>query len=283
MPRGRSSGPARAAPKRGSLTVVGTGFLVGGMVPILARDAIVRAEKLLYSVGDPVTQHWLASLNPTAESLNDAYAPGKPRRETYREMAERILAPVRRGKRVCAAFYGHPGILVDPTHQALRRAREEGYPARMLPGISSEDCLWVDLGLDPSGCGWQSFEATDFLVHRRVHDPCSHLVLFQIGSIGVGVYLEKPLWSRRGLKVLTQVLLETYPLHHEVVVYLAAMLPVLEPRLDRLPLGKLAQAEVTVASTLYVPPLEAAPRDAAMLARLGMAKPAGPQKPPPAR
>jgi uncharacterized protein YabN with tetrapyrrole methylase and pyrophosphatase domain len=265
----RSAGTA-AGPKRGSLIVVGTGYLVGGMVPLLARDAIAQAEKLLCSVGDPITQHWLASLNPTAESLNDAYAPGKPRRETYREMAERILAPVRQGKRVCAAFYGHPGILVDPSHLAMRQARQEGYPARMLPGISAEDCLWVDLGLDPSDHGWQSFEATDFLVHRRGHDSRSHLVLFQIGSIGVGVYLQRPLWSRRGLKVLMEVLLESYPPQHEVVVYQAALLPVLQTRLDRLPLGKLARAEVNVASTLYVPPLAPAPRDAVMAARLGI-------------
>ena len=37
-------------------------------------------------------------------------------------MVERILAPVRAGKQVVAAFYGHPGVFVQPSHEAIRRA-----------------------------------------------------------------------------------------------------------------------------------------------------------------
>ena len=40
----------------------------------------------------------------------------------------------------------HPGVYVAPSHETVLRARAEGYPARMLPGISSEDCLFADLG-----------------------------------------------------------------------------------------------------------------------------------------
>ena len=50
------------------------------------------------------------------------------------EMVEEILAAVREGKRVCAVFYGHPGVYVKPSHEAVRRARKEGFEARMLPG-----------------------------------------------------------------------------------------------------------------------------------------------------
>src|SRR5437773_2103233 len=77
-------------------------------------------------------------------------APGKPRRETYAEMVEELLAPVRAGHNVCAAFYGHPGVFVNPGHEAIRRARAEGFPARMLPAVSALDCLVADLGIDPA-------------------------------------------------------------------------------------------------------------------------------------
>jgi len=37
----------------------------------------------------------------------------------------------------------------------------------MLPGISTEDCLYADLGVDPGLIGSQNFEATDFIVSGR--------------------------------------------------------------------------------------------------------------------
>ena len=41
------------------------------------------------------------------------YAEGKSRQDTYREMVGLMLAEVRAGKRVCGAFYGHPGVFAD--------------------------------------------------------------------------------------------------------------------------------------------------------------------------
>ena len=53
-------------------------------------------------------------------------------------MVDRILASVRDGRRTVAAFYGHPGVFAFATHESIRRARAEGYRARMLPGVSAE-------------------------------------------------------------------------------------------------------------------------------------------------
>jgi uncharacterized protein YabN with tetrapyrrole methylase and pyrophosphatase domain len=257
-----------------SLTVVGTGYLIAGQTTPESLAAIGSADKLLYLVADPATRLWLDGLNPTAESLYDAYAEGRPRRDSYREMVERILAPVRRGLAVCAAFYGHPGVFVQPSHEAIRRAREEGYPARMLPGVSAEDCLFADLGVDPARDGCQSFEASDFLVRRRRFDPTSALVLWQVGAIGVSTFLPRAVWSDRGLPVLVEVLGEHYPAAHEVVLYTASGLPVCEPAIERLPLADLARARVPITATLYVPPRERAPIDPEMASRLGLRLPA---------
>src|SRR6185503_14601145 len=104
--------------------------------------------------------------------------------QTYEEMIQRILECVRDGNLTCLACYGHPGVFVYPSHESIRRARAEGYPARMLPGISAEDCLFADLGVDPGTIGCQSYEATDFLMNSRIVDPSSNLVLWQIGVLG---------------------------------------------------------------------------------------------------
>ncbi|HEY6141604.1 MAG TPA: SAM-dependent methyltransferase [Thermoanaerobaculia bacterium] len=253
----------------GSLTVVGTG-IQAGQLTIAARNAIREADKLLYFVTNPIAEGYLHSLNSTAESLARFYGHEKDRLVTYMEMADRILDEVGRGLHVCAAFYGHPGIFVISGNEAIRRARAAGFPARMLPGISAEDCLFADLGIDPATPGCQNFEATDFLVHRRQFDIGASLILWQIGAIGVhdcspGGY--KP----RNLDVLAAYLSGFYGPDHNAIVYEAAALPELGYRAERISLGALADAVVTPMSTLYVDPKNVPrPADAEMIGRLGM-------------
>jgi hypothetical protein len=252
----------------GRLTLVGTGLRISGQVTQEALVAIESAAKLFHLVQDAVTDRWLAGLNPTAESLYDSYREGRPRRETYEEMVERMLAPVRRGLSVCAAFYGHPGVFAMPAHEAIRRARAEGHEAEMLPGISAEDCLIADLGFDPGARGCQSFEATDFLVRHRRFDPASALLLWQVGGLGVADFRPGVAWNPAGVALLARTLAATYGGDHEVVVYEASPYPVVEPLVHRCRLDGLAAAPVTIASTLLVPPLPDRPRDEDLLAQL---------------
>ncbi|MFI1583783.1 hypothetical protein [Embleya sp. NPDC020630] len=79
----------------------------------------------------------------------------------------------------------HPGVFAFPGHEAVRRARLDGIPARMLAGSSAGDWLFADPGLDPATRGCQSIEASDFLLRHRVFDPTSLLVLWQVGVIGI--------------------------------------------------------------------------------------------------
>ena len=256
--------------QRGTLTIVGTGFRISGQVTPEALSAIQSADKFLHLVQDVVTHRWLESTNPTAESLYSSYLPGRPRRETYEEMVERMLAPVRQGKRVCAAFYGHPGVFVTPAHEAIRRARAEGFEAEMLPGISAEDCLVAELGFDPGAGGCQSFEATDFLIRGRIFDPTSHLVLWQVGAIGVADFRSGDYWNPSGVAILAKYLAATYGAAHEAVVYESPVYPICPPTRHRCRLDELSEAPITLASTLYLEPLSARPDDAKMRTALGM-------------
>ena len=189
-------------------------------------------------------------------------------------MVETIVAAVRAGKRVCAAFYGHPGVYVYPSHESVRRAREEGFEAEMLPAVSADACIFADLGFDPGWLGCQSFEATDFVINARKFDPTAVLLLWQIALVGdrtLRVFESDP----RRIALLAEVLMEDYPADHQVTVYCAATLPVGEPHVQTLPLNRLAEAEITQESTLIVPPLgvaKASPQRLALIeARLAAA------------
>jgi hypothetical protein len=252
----------------GSLTIAGAGIRPGLHA---TRESIARirsADKVLYLLAEITPITWLEELNPSAEPLDDLYRADRPFAEVYEDIVGRILDHVRKPQEVCVVFYGHPSVFDRTSHDAVRRARAEGFEARILPGITAEDCLYVDLELDPGAAGWQSFDATDFLVRRRAPDPAVPLILWQVGVVG-GTRTTGEV-RRLGLSVLGERLEELYGAEHELVVYEATPFPVGRPMVERCAVRELADAGVTGLSTLYVPPKGAAPRDAEMMARLGM-------------
>jgi hypothetical protein len=242
---------------RGSLVVVGTGIRIVGQLTIEAIGWMKNAEKLLYLVGDEFAEDTVVQMNPgRAESLLGFYGFGKPRMESYQAMVNRILTCVRDGLRTCVAFYGHPGVFAYPGHEAIRVARLEGYSAQMLPAISAEDCLFADLGIDPATVGCQSYEATDFLLHRRLIDPSSLVILWQVGVVGDLTY-KKDRYDAWALPILIERLCEFYPADHPCRIYQAAVFPGDEPKVQTITIGSLHNARLTTASTLCILPARA--------------------------
>jgi uncharacterized protein YabN with tetrapyrrole methylase and pyrophosphatase domain len=254
---------------KGSLTVVGTGIKAVGQVTLEARASIVQADKVLHHIADPITEKWLTSLNPNEESLRQFYKEHRPRILTYNKMVDCILKHVRSGLNVCAAFYGHPGVFVHPSHESVMGARREGYYARMLPGVSSMDCLFADLGIDPSRTGCQLLEATDFLVYDRFLDVTSTVILWQVGAVGELSYKPSGVNVNK-LRILAEALQRYYGLDYEVILYEAAQYSACQPRIERTPLSKLAEIEVTSISTIYIPPMEPKRMNYKMVRRLGI-------------
>jgi Tetrapyrrole (Corrin/Porphyrin) Methylases len=253
---------------KGSYVAVGLGMMLGAHVSPRSRSEIEHADVVFGLVSDAIVELWLQQMRPDMRSLQPYYAEGKRRTRSYREMIEAMLAEVRAGRRVCGVFYGHPGVFAQVPHHAIAQARIEGFEAVMHPGISAEDCLYADLGIDPGTFGCQHYEASQLLFYRRRLDPTAYLVLWQIGVVGdrsVSRVETGAAYRRLLLELLAE---EGYPPDHEVVVYEAATLPISAPRTERLPLSALVDAELNLQSTLVVPPAKAMVRNHAMLARI---------------
>jgi len=251
----------------GRLDCVGLGMMLGAHLSPRARTRITQAEVVFAAVSDAIVELWLQDMHPDVRSLQPLYAEGKSRRITYTEMVELMLTQVRTGRRVCGVFYGHPGVFARVPHEAIAQARAEGYDAVMEPGISAEDCLYADLGIDPGRFGCQHFEASQFLFYQRRVDPSAYLVLWQIGVVG-DLSVSRTGTSAAHRQLLLERLAGDYPLNHEVIVYEAATLPIATPRCERMPLYALPAATLATASTLVIPPARAMEPDPRMLARL---------------
>ncbi len=259
---------AESAERRsGRLGCVGLGMTLGSHISPLARSHIEQSDVVFAGLSDGIVELWLSRMHPDVRSLQPLYREGKSRMQTYRQMVDTILTEVRAGRKVCGVFYGHPGVFAWAPHKSIEVARSEGYPAHMEPGISAEDCLYADLGIDPGKFGCQHYEASQLLFYQRRIDPTAYLVLWQVGLVGdqsLARFSTGPAYRQ----VLVDVLARDYPLDHEITLYRAPTLPIQQPRIERLPLCDLPQAEVGMADTMVLPPAGPLQVDHARRARL---------------
>jgi len=241
---------------QGSLACVGLGMTLGSHLTPLARSHIEQADVVFAGLSDNIVETWLQRMHPDVRSLQPYYREGKSRMRTYREWVDVMMAEVRAGKRVCGVFYGHPGIFAWSPHKAVETARAEGFEAHMEPGISAEDFLYADLGIDPGSVGCTHFEATQLLFYERRIDASAYLVLWQVGVVGD----RSPARVATGAayrQILVDVLAADYPLDHEIILYRAATLPIERPRIRRVALRDLPHTAMSTEETVVIPPAAA--------------------------
>ena len=117
-PTGRRK-PTGLGVRPGRLVIVGSGIKSMSQFTLEAVSHIEQADKVSYCVADPATDTFIEKHAKEAVDLYDLYDDGKPRHQTYTQMAEKMLREVRKGFYVVGCFYGHPGVFVNPSHRAI--------------------------------------------------------------------------------------------------------------------------------------------------------------------
>jgi len=207
-----------------------------------------------------------------------------------------MLKHVRSGQNVVGVFYGHPAAFVLPSHRTIANARNEGYAAKILPGISLEDCVYADLNIDPASSGCLTYEATDLLLSDRTLVPSSHLILHQVGAVGVADFNSKGfdvrcfsyawyigcvgltlLIQNANFKFLIDRLEIVYGPEHSVIHYIAAILPFAEATIEKYTIAELrdpdSQHKIQANSTFYLPPKVLLKHDRELAEMMGILKP----------
>ena len=132
----------------GSLVIVGTGIKFFSHLTSEAITHIKSADIVLYSLNEPLMEEWVTE-NSKAVSLDEVIVQSNLRKDTYADMTDYIVKSVQQKQHVCVVFYGHPTVFAKSALDAARIVKSEGYLAKILPGISAEDCLYADLLIDP--------------------------------------------------------------------------------------------------------------------------------------
>ncbi|WP_394129109.1 SAM-dependent methyltransferase [Shewanella maritima] len=251
----------------GSLVCVGLGMTLGAHISPIAKSYIDNADVVFSGVSNGIVELWLQEMHSDVRSLQSFYEEGKSRNTTYQQWVEVMLEQVRLGKKVVGAFYGHPGVFAKAPHVAIEQAKKEGFDAKMLPGISAEDCLYADLGIDPGRVGCQHYEASQFMFYRRNIDPSAYLILWQIGVVG-DTSLSRKTTGQAHRALLVELLMQHYPPEHAVTLYEAAVLPIDKVRQQTLTLNELPNAVIHQHTTLVIPPAIDMKENQEILARL---------------
>lgn len=238
---------------KGSIVCVSLGMTLGAHLTPICRSHIEKAD-IVFTSAHSLLEQWVQQMNTNVHSLQYLYAEGKDRRKTYHEMVEIMMTEVRKGKRVVSAFYGHTGVFAWSPHKVIEVARLEGYSAKMEAGVSAEDCLYADLGIDPGRVGSQHFEASQYMLYQRRIDPTAYLILWQVGITG-DQSIKRYSTSQSHRQILIEMLIEEgYSSEHKIALYECPSTALSEARIDWMPLSDFATADMSLITTMVIPP-----------------------------
>lgn len=236
--------------------LVGLGIMSLRHVTREAEDAIRVSHRILFVDATLGVREYLQSHCSHVESLLDEYQDGRPRIDTYRAMAVRVLEAALDDPPVTFAVYGHPSFFVYPSSLVRAAAQPLGLRTHVVPGVSAIDTVLADLDVDAGTLGLQVFEATSVLLEQRELDAQVPLLLMQVDALESGLFTVARSTTRR-FQRLQDHLLKFYPADHEVRNVQSSTHPLFDPRIDSFPLSRLAEqlGEAPLAGTLYLEPV----------------------------
>lgn len=251
-----------------SLIIAGLGVKFLSHLTMETEKVIQKSEKVLYLTNDDAYPKYLKTLNKNSESLNEIYFSVKNRERSYQKIKEKILQDLNTYKNVCVLVYGHPTFLVQSTQQVVKIAEENGYKVKILPGISSLDCLFADLRINPGDGGLQVLEATEMLAYKKIIDTSSHLIIFQIAAIGLKGHENNEECYKKRLSLLSQFLKNYYNHEYEIILYEASQYPNIPPKITQCRLSDLDKKNISALTTMYIPPLRKAEKNLEIIEKI---------------
>ena len=231
------------------LIVVGSGIKSIAHLTEETKKIIQNADKVLYLVNEELLKQWIIRESKSAESLESIYFNSAKRIDAYNNITSAIISNYYEHNSICVVFYGHPTVFAESALRAVKRIQAEKGNAIILPAVSSMDCLFSDLQIDPGVQGCFSIDATELLLYERTPDVYSHTILWQIANLGMF-----NTQNTTKLNVLKDYLCNYYPNEQLVCLYEAALYPTQKPRIEWFKLSDLENIKVTPISSLYITP-----------------------------
>lgn len=233
------------------LIVVGSGIKSISHLTEETKRVIQSADKVLYLINEDNLKQWIQREAKNSESLDSIYFSSEKRAEAYQALTTYIIEEYKKVSTLCVVFYGHPTVFADSALNAVRQIKQDKGEAIILPAVSSQDCLFSDLEIDPGDQGCFSIEATELVLFERSIDIHAHLILWQVANFG-----RTDGKRTSSLSILKDYLIGYYPADYSICLYEAPSLPTCPPRIEWIQLSNLELSAISSITTVYIPPIE---------------------------
>ncbi len=235
-----------------TLYIAGTGIKTLSHITEEVKQAISKCDKTLYLVNEPLLKQYIERVSKDHFDLEEIYFSFENRADSYHQITAHILDTLKYHSSLTLIAYGHPYFCASPFLEAGRKAKDLGCNVLSMPGISSIDCLFSDLMIDPLSSGVQLYEATQLINSDKVIDTSLNLILFQVGFINLKNHTHTKL-SNDSYAYLCNYLINQYPATHKVVLYEASLYPSVSPRIENHTISNITECTTTSISTFYIP------------------------------
>lgn len=247
------------------ITLVGLGPGDPGMITRAAWEVISTTRVLYLRTAVHPTVAALPS-SVVIRAFDDLYDRAERFDEVYERIAEELLARARGGEPVVYATPGDPLTAEATSRHLLRRARAQGAPVRIIPGVSFVEPVCALLGVDPLEHGLQLLDAFDLVVDEAavpddtpswasLHGLTYTPPLLPFPLLPTRPALICQVYSRSVASHVKLSLMERYPANHPVMLTHAAGVAG-EESVVELPLHTLDHRnDFDHLTSLFVPPL----------------------------
>lgn len=233
------------------VVITGTGIKTLSHLTRESEEAIKQAQIVLHLVNEPLLESWITQNAKKSYSLEPEYFSDLNRIKAYKNIKNKILELIEAHHDICIAIYGHPLLLSDAINEVILILKDSDVELHILPSISSFDCLLSDLKINTQG-GCYSIEASELIFLDKFIDKSSHLILWQIGMIGVDGVAEPKTKSNIGK--LQEKLLQFYPKQKTMYLYEASIYPHFNPEIIETTIDELHTKSLSGLTTGYIPP-----------------------------
>lgn len=238
--------------------VIGTGMVGYRQLTQEAIAALDRSEQIYLVHYQKIVSDHMEEYADDVIDLTTKYEQDTKRKYAYEQMAETVLdAAEECDSPITLALYGHPLVFVSPSRWVIEEAPERGLEVQVQPGISSVDCLYTDLTLDPAKNGIQMFEATDLLLREFELNPDVPAMIWQIGMVESVLYSDETSRPKR-FKRLREYLQQFYPDDHTAYITQTSTYPITESEQIEFEISEFESLheQINAIQTLYIPPVQ---------------------------
>lgn len=243
------------------VTIVGTGIKSADQLTRETIAAIDASREVLYVDPAVGTRAFLQAHCKHVTSLyTQSYQADRNRLVGYKHMAIKVIEAALDHSPVTFAMHGHPVVFCQAPLLIKKMAAALGLSLQVLPGVSSMDCLFADLMMDPASSGLLMYEATDLLLRWRPLVPEVPTLIWQVGNLETRLHTSRTSRPER-LDRFAAYLATAYEPNHLVTACYASPHAFAPANVFTFPLRKIREhaAQLHAGITLYLPAARSRP------------------------